>query len=79
MTKRVIIEIKSGLMQECVVPEGVEVLLIDYDAGIKELVEQGGVIKWREWIEPRIRVKALRLRDGTVIDPSKVDDRPQNI
>jgi hypothetical protein len=64
MTKRVVIEIKSGLMQECKVPEGIEVLLIDYDAGIKELIEQGGVIKWREWIKPRVRVVGIKETDA---------------
>ena len=64
MTKRVTIEIKGGLMQECVVPEGVEVLLIDYDAGIKELVEQGGVIKERKWIEPRVKVVGIKKTDA---------------
>ena len=48
MTKRVIIEIKGGLMQECIVPKGVEVLHIDLDAGLSELIKAGGIIEKRE-------------------------------
>ena len=56
LIKRVTIEIKGGLMQECVVPKGVEVLLIDFDAGIQELVRAGGIIEERKWIKPPVRV-----------------------